>query len=404
MKRSAGRILELQEEAVVLGAYQGNLFYRIVSQKSEGGSLTEGGGRSWFWDESEAVEGGLELIGEGLGRSVSLPKLRHFIPRCGGLRVVYPKGAVGEIQTISPMHYTVHIYRCSLIHVPSACCQKVRSDLEIFEGSSSIGTIASGTIIPPAQIIERRLNSCGVARYLIDYEPFGRGWISSRIRGGNEEQIVEILPVSADNEKESSCESEYITPEDSAREWYKNYTRELNSSSEVNVKHSFFESMKIRSVKEFGELLMSGIIGGMTELESDALIAFTYGRICDTLPFSSEGGCSFRNCALVLCAAQPCSPDQLGGMHSSLDALVHEVANEALVRVLDNLPSTKALMARISMLRALNKRARYALPWLPLRSAQEGSAILGGLSGFGSSLERAGKTWDTKSQSSVRLV
>jgi hypothetical protein len=91
-------------------------------------------------------------------------------------------------------------------------------------------------------------------------------------------------------------------------------------------------------------------------------------------------------------------------MSSSLDAFVHEVANEALVRVLNNLPSTKALMARISMLRALNKRARYALPWLPLRSAQEGSAILGGLSGFGSSLERAGRTWDTKSQSSVRLV
>ncbi len=99
VKRSAGRILELQEEAVVLGAYQGRLFYRIVSQKSEGGSLTEGGGRSWFWDESEAVEGGLVLIGEGLGRSVSLPKLRRFAPRCGGLKVIYPDGAVGEIST-----------------------------------------------------------------------------------------------------------------------------------------------------------------------------------------------------------------------------------------------------------------------------------------------------------------
>ncbi len=97
VKRSAGRILELQEEALVLGAYQGRLFYRIVSQKSEGGSLTEGGGRSWFWDESEAVDGGLKLTGDGLGRSVPLPKMCWFSPQCGGLKVIYPGGAVGEI-------------------------------------------------------------------------------------------------------------------------------------------------------------------------------------------------------------------------------------------------------------------------------------------------------------------
>ena len=96
VKRSAGRILELQEEAVVLGTYQGRLFYRLVSQKSEGGSLTEGGGRAWFWDESEAVDGGLQLIGDGLGHNVPLPKLNRFKPKCGGLKVVYGGGAVGK--------------------------------------------------------------------------------------------------------------------------------------------------------------------------------------------------------------------------------------------------------------------------------------------------------------------
>jgi hypothetical protein len=53
------------------------------------------------------------------------------------------------------------------------------------------------------------------------------------------------------------------------------------------------------------------------------------------------------------------------------------------------------------MLRSFNRRAQYALPWLPMRSAQEGSAILGGLSGFGTSPERAGRTWDSKSKSLV---
>ena len=98
MKRCGGRILELQEEAVVLGTYQGRLFYRLVSQKSEGGSLMEGGGRSWFWDESEAVDGGLQLIGEGSGHSVNLPKLNRFNPLHGGLKVVYVGGAVGELS------------------------------------------------------------------------------------------------------------------------------------------------------------------------------------------------------------------------------------------------------------------------------------------------------------------
>ncbi len=279
--------------------------------------------------------------------------------------------------------------------------EKVRSDLEIFEGSTSLGTIAFGAIIPSVQIIERRLNSCGVVRYLIDREPFGRGWISSRIRGGKEEQIIEILPVREDKENDSPCKQMYITPEDSAREWYRNYSRELDSSSEEEGSHDFNESMKIRSIQEFGDLLTSGVIGGMTELESDSLIALTYGRVCDTLPFSSEGSCSFQDCARVLFAAQPCRPDNSDAMSSSL---AQEVANEALVHVINKLPSTKSLMARISMLRALNRRARYALPWLPLRPPQECSAILGGLSGYGSSLERAGRTWDTKSKSSVRHI
>ena len=58
----------------------------------------EGGGRAWFWDESEAVDGGLHLIGEGLGRSIKLPKLNRFNPPNGGLKVVYGGGAVGELK------------------------------------------------------------------------------------------------------------------------------------------------------------------------------------------------------------------------------------------------------------------------------------------------------------------
>lgn len=92
--------MELQEEAIILGVYQGRLYYRLVLHKSEGGSLTEGGGRAFYWDESEAVEGGLRLVGEGLGRSIPLPKLEKFVPTTGGLKIIYPGGAVGKYLTV----------------------------------------------------------------------------------------------------------------------------------------------------------------------------------------------------------------------------------------------------------------------------------------------------------------
>jgi len=41
----------------------------------------------------------------------------------------------------------------------------------------------------------------------------------------------------------------------------------------------------------------------MSELNSDSLVAATYGRISDVLPPSSEGGCSFVDC--VLCLVHP---------------------------------------------------------------------------------------------------
>merc|ERR1712038_170191 len=95
VKRSAGRLLEMSEDAQVLGAYQGRLWYEIVSQKSEGGSLSEGGGRAWFWDESEVVDNSIQIIGESDAQGIELPLLERFTCSAkGGLRIVYSGGAV----------------------------------------------------------------------------------------------------------------------------------------------------------------------------------------------------------------------------------------------------------------------------------------------------------------------
>ena len=37
LKRVNGRLLELSEEALIVGAFNGTLWYRLISQKGEGG-------------------------------------------------------------------------------------------------------------------------------------------------------------------------------------------------------------------------------------------------------------------------------------------------------------------------------------------------------------------------------
>lgn len=286
----------------------------------------------------------------------------------------------------------------------------MRSDLEIFDGSENIGKIPHGTIIPPDNIIEKRLNSCGVVRYLVDYEPVGRGWISSRIRGGKEELIVETLP-SSSNGDDPLPRLLYATPEDSATVWYKNYLQAIRDERHTNdlesvesKRNAFLETFNVKDIDEFSDLLATGKIRRCNELESDSLIAAAYGRIADVLPHCDEIECSFADCALImtnLSLPQSSKNRELEDLFKTIDSVAFEVASESLLHLSDELPSPKSLMARIAMLRALNRRARLGLPWLPVRPSQESSAIFGGLAGFGPSLERAGRSFDTNFQSTV---
>lgn len=373
VKRSAGRMLELAEEAVVLGAHQGRLFYRIVSQKSEGGSLTEGGGRAWFWDESEVVDNGIVLIGEGKGMGIPLPILDRF--KClsaGGLKIVYEGGAV------------------------------VRSDLEIFDGSVNIGSLSFGTVIPHKDVLERRVNSCGVVRYRIRFGEITNGWISGWIRGGKEEAIVEPVHEKASSDgpsSEGATSVHYATPLECAHAWYEEYTKHQASPSITT-------EWKIKDLEEFKTLLSQGVIQGKSTWESDSLLVSAVGAIADF----SEGGdavdCTFDNIAgpLALAVSSSCEvPSDTVVKH------VHGVprASQAAMVLLSTLnvplPSTKALLARTAMLRAFNRRARVALPWLSVRPSQEGNAIFGGLCGHGASIDRVGRYREPNSLDLVRL-
>lgn len=372
VKRSAGRLLELPEEARVLGACQGRLFYEIISQKSEGGSLTEGGGRAWYWDESEVVDNGVVLIGEGLGFGVELPLLQKF--KCShknGLKVVFNNGAV------------------------------VRSDLEIMDVSVTIGSIPKGTIIPQKDVLERRVNSCGVVRYRIKYDPLGGGWISSRILGGKEESI--ILPVSEEEaiEKQSvsseSFDPEFIAPDEAASFWFKNYTKEKEKRSESSFVSQSYENSKwkISSLQEFEKLLSSARIPDINQSEFDSLLATAVSSVTDYAIQSDPIDCSFTDIAPSILFAL--------NHHQGTNDVDLEMpegipcANNAASKIFSSLkqtelPTPKGIFARIAMLKAFNRRARFALPWMSVRSAQEGSAVLGGSLGYGASVERAGRS------------
>ena len=352
LTRSAGRILELAEEALVLGAYQGRLYYRIASQKSEGGSLSEGGGRPWFWDESEVVDG-LPLVNPGKGLGVPLPLLDRFKCRAkGGLRVVYDGGAV------------------------------IRSDLEIFDGSFNLGTAPVNTVIPKSHVLERRINSCGVVRYRIRYNDL-EGWISARIRGSNEESIVESVD---GHEKDTEEGESYATPMDSANKWFKEWMEEAQHGADDDL-----NGLAIQSPEVFEKLLKQSVLPDLSHIESDSVLVRAVNAIGRYTSLGDGVECSFRQVAAALSYAIASSRmderNQIRGSNPSADQAVASILSSY-----PSLPPLRGLLARIALLKVFNRRVRHALPWISLRPCQEGSSILGGLYGLGTSAERAGRS------------
>mmetsp|Transcript_36487 Transcript_36487/g.88057 ORF Transcript_36487/g.88057 Transcript_36487/m.88057 type:complete len:5319 (+) Transcript_36487:189-16145(+) len=384
LKRSAGRMLELAEEAVILGSFQGRLYYSIVSQQSEGGSLREGGGRAWCFDESEVVNG-LEIIGTPRGLNADMPLMDRFTcTSTGGLRIVYEGGAV------------------------------IRSDIEIFDGSFSLGSIPFDTVIPKQDVLERRVNSSGVVRYLVRYDTF-EGWISARIRGGNEEQI--LVPVEAEKETEPTGEtkdgdgdnnqqtasispSSYPTPALCAQQWLENFAREQRLRGKEGIATEPCPSTDVKSIDDFASLAAKGIVSGCTGAEMDVLIGRSLSKICDfcdggdplNAPFDQvQSAFTFAFNLLDSGTRADQSTKLIDGNFYSISPQGKEAAATALSSW-TKFPSVESVMARVAILRAFNRRIRVALPWMAIRPCQEGSGILGGLYGHGSSIDRAGRS------------
>jgi hypothetical protein len=164
LKKSCGRPLELSEVARVVGASGGNLFVAVVSQSGEGGSLHEGGGRAWCMSECDVVDGGFEVLKRAEDWTLDVVLERSGAFAGGDMKIVYD--AV------------------------------VRADVELDGASEQISSLPKGDDTIP--FLERRRNSCNVVRLRVrvpatDGGEEKEGWISQKIRGGDEEDIAVIV-------------------------------------------------------------------------------------------------------------------------------------------------------------------------------------------------------------------
>ncbi|KAL7566238.1 hypothetical protein ACA910_011302 [Epithemia clementina (nom. ined.)] len=354
LKRSAGRVLELAEEAIVLGQHQLRLYYKIVSQKNEGQSLNEGGELPHFFEECDMVDG-VEFVTTPKGSRPALPLLDRFTWRLPfGLKVVYSGGAV------------------------------IRSDIEINDASKNLGTVPTESVIAKEDIIERRVNSCGVVRFRVRHGEL-EGYISANIRGGTEEQIVQIDGEEADADSHSS--KSYCTPYECADDWLKEawdsgllFDKPLNKDWEVSDE------------RKFKDLLSRSCPDGVDPFVFDETLVSALSALGDLTPSADALDCKFSSVVSAFSGTFD-APEGVT-MPSEANNSGSEVVAMAMAKldsISKQLPPLDAVLARLSVLRVFNMRARFALPWIPLRPAQEGSALFGGLHGLGPPIDKAGR-------------
>jgi hypothetical protein len=329
--KSCGRGLESKEEAVVLGSFRGQLWYRFDSQNNTG-VLVEGSSLAWCLAAHDVED--IQLIKRGNIQNtlpselIDLELCRLPVFRGGLLRVIYESGAV------------------------------MREGIEI-DSSDHTGTVEHGDIV---YALERRINSSNIARYRVFYKG-AFGWISERIRGGNEEfMVTRITPETATqlsdfiNEARVavlsaglSCRvswNEVSTPLEAIREWESSIVekgyKHLLASGEILSEN--YHKGSNESFEKYLELSTS--YDGKTNwpVEYDMLLTEFISRV------SSKLGQSPFN----LPTSQVINSMKLLDEHSPLLQI-----------------STERIIARASIIRMANVVIGYALPFFELALPEE---------------------------------
>eukprot|EP01038_Epipyxis_sp_PR26KG_P004035 gene4035-5772_t len=172
--KSSGRALGTKEEAVILGAYNGCLWYRYDAQFNNTGSSCLLDSPSLAWCLLPNDTEGMTLIRR---RPFEFSQLRKEIVDLPLPRIPTFQGGL--------------IY---LFHESGAV---VRDGLEI-DHSDVLCTIPTSTTI---YAVEKRMNSSNIFRYRVLYEG-NYGWISEKMRGGTEEVMLSKVSNATPEQKE----------------------------------------------------------------------------------------------------------------------------------------------------------------------------------------------------------
>eukprot|EP01041_Mallomonas_annulata_P001744 gene1744-3367_t len=328
--KSCGKPLETKEEAVILGAYDGQLWYRLDSQQGDGG-LQEGSSAAWCL-ASYDVES--MIISRRAGGENTLPAaiVNIELPRIpvhhgGRLRVVYEGGAV------------------------------IRDGLEI-DTSDVIGTVELNAEV---YAIERRINSSNIPRYRVLYQ--GKfGWISECIRGGTEEAMVTRIliddPIATANGKMEASIATQSQPdkvnfridwsdvnciEIAMKQWERIIRNELNMDNWLvgNTQHSISDPSISETFDSYLEL--SCTIDGVKNwaVEADMQLSEVISK---------------------LAAREGLSPQNLPYKHV-IDAMNTFLPENPSTCLLVSIPMER-ILARASILRVANQVIGHALPYL----------------------------------------
>ena len=153
--------------------------------------------------------------------------------------------------------------------------------------------------------------------------------------------------------------------------------------------------LDIKSADCFEALLPEAIIPGLSIVESDSILTAAVNAISNFTKGGDAIEAHFSDIADALAFALASANG--GAILRSKEAIHQPIQAAAAIfaglRCQSELPSLKAsIMARLALIRAFNRRTRHALPWLPIRPCQEGSAILGGMCGHGASADKAARS------------
>lgn len=146
-------------------------------------------------------------------------------------------------------------------------------------------------------------------------------------------------------------------------------------------------------------------ITGLTMLESDSLICRIVSAVSNATEHNNPLDCPFDIYVSSLFHGlrlhDLLDPHDATRSIPILNSPCVEAVSNVLSKHMKTFPLLKYVICRTAMLFALNRRFQYAIPFFSLYSPQENSAVIGGLSGYGASIESVGKSRMKRSQEKV---